>query len=601
MYRYPPSLLDIGRIFRQAADKIGGGSADLASAEAVLRGTIYDRAFRELAVSYQLYSLYVRPGEVTDPAAVVEAVAVATGTRHPGLEGKLKQRHNVIKVADNLEPREVKTLLAKPLAGVYAKPVEERFYPGHEAAAGLIGYTGDGIGLAGVEGAYDLFLQHGEFRSENLPEINLHGRQVIGRAKVDAVLTVDLALQKETERQLQEYLRAKQAGRGLALCLNVKTGAVLAWAGRPAFNPNYFWQMSEVTGAGIFQEGLDPSLYRDFLVRAAALTKNGELGDPLPPQTVAAFDYGLREDEVRAFGEMIGLAEASAPWQPVPAMAGAHDDQGKGESGKEPAAGVNALQLALAAASLVNGGWHFSPHVLAGIYSHEARELFTRSAVFDAAARRRIVSPAMGIRLRRDLFGGGSAETAQAVALDNALSMEGMIVHSASSARMTVAAERNGYVMQDLLLGVIPAKAPSLLVLLVAQRDELYPLLNSKSAADGAGIDVALARKMLPALLAVMQENAAAAPPAEKDPANYSQFLISRRIDYQDRPDAAGLAEGKMPEVTGLSLRKGLQRLNPYHLLVNIEGSGRITRQNPPAGAPLHGVNECTLTLEAKQ
>lgn len=597
LYRYPPSLLDIGRIFRQAADKILGASADLGSAEPVLRGTIYDRTFRELAVSYPLYSLYVRPAEVADPKAVVEAVASATGSRQASLEGRLKQAHNVIKVADNLEPGQVKDLLAKPLAGLHVKQVEERFYPGHETAASLIGYTGDNIGLAGVEGAYDMFLQHGEFRSESLPEIDFRGKQVMGRSRVDAVLTLDLALQKELERQLLEYLKAKQAGRGLAICLDVKTGAVRAWAGRPSFNPNYYWQMGDSAGTSIFQEELAPSLYRDFFVRAAALTKNGELGEPLLPETVAAVDYGLREDDIRKFGELIGMAEGPGSWLPLPEVAGVQDDQGQEKSGKTPAGGVNALQFARAAASLVNGGWYLTPHVLAGIYDHAGGAVFSRSAEFDTAARRRTVSPAMGIRLRRDLFGAEVAGTAQVIAAENASAQESMLIHSASSARMTVAAKGNGYVLQNLMLGVIPAKTPALLLLMVAQRDELYPLVKAADA--GAGMEAPFARKMLPALLAATAEQSTAGPAAVKDPANYSQFLISRRMDFQDRPVAAGAEEEKMPEVTGLSLRKGLQRLNPYHLLVNIEGTGRIIRQNPPAGTLLQGVGECNLTLDS--
>jgi cell division protein FtsI (penicillin-binding protein 3) len=398
------------------------------------------------------------------------------------------------------------------------------------------------------------------------------------------------------EGQLQEYLQAKQAERGLAICLDVKTGAVLAWAGRPSYNPNYYWQLADTTGAGIFQEALDPGLFRDFLVRAAALTKNGELGDPLPPDTVAAVDYGLRLDEVSAFGEVIGLNQAGS-WLPVPVAADVQDVSEQSDSG-QAAAGVNALQLARAAASLVNGGWYVAPHALAGVYAHEGQELYTRSADFDAANRRQVVSPSMGIRLRRDLFATQTG-AAQAVSPEKGQAPEKMIIHSASIARMDEAEVGNSYVMQDLLLGVIPAKAPALLLLMVAQRDKLYPLV--KSAASAPDAQVSLARKILPALLAAAQGKSATAPAAERDPANFTQFLISRRMDFQEQPGAPSAGIGKMPEVTGLSLRKGLQRLNPYHLLVNIEGSGRIIRQSPAAGSPLQGVDDCTLTLETKR
>ena len=600
LYRYPPSLLDISRIFRLAADKIFGESADLASAEPVLRGTIFDRSFRELAVSYPLYSLHIRPGEVADPTAVVESVASATGTSRANLEGQLKQPHNIIKVADNLSLDQVKEIMDTPLAGVYLKQVEERFYPAHEAAAGLIGYTGDGIGLAGVEGAYDMFLQPGEFRSESLPEIDFHGRPVIGRSTVDLVLTVDLALQKETERYLQEYLQEKQADRGLAICLDVKTGAVLAWAGRPSYNPNYYWQLADTTGSGIFQEVLDPSLYRDLQVRAAALMRNGELGDPLPPATIAAVDYGLGEEEISSLGKLIGLQDGLAPWQPVPETAAGKTEPGHDEKNKVPAAGVNALQLASAATSLVNSGWYVPPHVLAGVYAHEGQELFLRSAKFDGDARHRVVSPAMGIRLRRDLFGGMVTNGGKNSATEQIARQEespGMIIHSASSVR-EASSPAIGYVMQDLLLGVVPAKAPALLLLMVAQRDHLYPLVSAP--APGADKPPPLAEKILPALLAAARDQGSVKAPAQKDPANFTQFLISRRMDFHDPSGATKALEEKMPEVTGLSLRKGLQRLNPFHLLVHIEGTGRIVRQSPAPGTPLQGVDECTLTLDSK-
>lgn len=321
LYRYPPSLLVSSGIFRLAADKISGTSADPASADPVLRGTIFDRKFNELAVSYPLYSLFVRPREVVDPAAAARVLADITGSKGAVLEAQLKQAANILKIAENLEPEEVKELRAEPLAGVYLKPVESRFYPAHETAAGLLGYTGEGVGLAGIEGAYDLVLQQGAIRSDNLPEIDLRGTQVIGNAAMDLVLTIDLALQKEVEQQLLEYLQGKEADKGLALCLDVKTGAVLAWAGRPSYNPNYYWKLADSSGNDIFQASLAPGLYRDLLVRAAALTKSGDLGDPLPPATVAAIDHGLGPDEINAFAESLGMAHGAPAWLPMPALA----------------------------------------------------------------------------------------------------------------------------------------------------------------------------------------------------------------------------------------------------------------------------------------
>jgi cell division protein FtsI (penicillin-binding protein 3) len=173
------------------------------------------------------------------------------------------------------------------------------------------------------------------------------------------------------------------------------------------------------------------------------------------------------------------------------------------------------------------------------------------------------------------------------------------MIHSASSRRLVTGGEGGHYILQDLLFGVIPNKAPSILMLMVAQRDQLYPMTPVPGA--GKGQPRALAERILPALLSASQARVASAPPAQKDPANLKQFLISRNIDFQNPPSPASGREGVMPELKGLSLRKGLQLLNSYHLMVNVEGSGRIVGQNPPAGSPLQGVGECTLTLEGKK
>ena len=55
-----------------------------------------------------------------------------------------------------------------------------------------------------------------------------------------------------------------------------------------------------------------------------------------------------------------------------------------------------------------------------------------------------------------------------------------------------------------------------------------------------------------------------------------------------------------MPRLRGMSLRKGLQQLNPHAMRIQVSGSGRIIAQYPLPGTPLRGVNECILTLDAR-
>lgn len=53
-----------------------------------------------------------------------------------------------------------------------------------------------------------------------------------------------------------------------------------------------------------------------------------------------------------------------------------------------------------------------------------------------------------------------------------------------------------------------------------------------------------------------------------------------------------------MPDLTGLSLRKGLRLLQDVEVEVHVEGSGRIVSQSPKAGEVLKMGAKCRLTLK---
>lgn len=580
LYRFPPSLLDMNRIFRLAADKINRASADIASAEPVLRGTVYDQNYNELAVSYLLYSVYVRPGEIKNREEVIRALTEATGLEPDSIGSLLAQEKNQIKIGDSLEREDVAALRQDMLPGVYVKPMEERFYPAHESSAMLVGYMSDGMGLAGVEGAFDMLLQHGEFQAASFPEIDFQGRQVLGRDTVDIVLTIDPVLQQVMESHLQAYLDQDGSSGGQAVLLDARTGAILAWAGLPSFNPNYYWQAPAKT-TGPISGNIAPGLYRNLQIRASAIRKNGEAGPTLLPETIAAPDYGLRDSETQWFVELAG------PDIYRDFFDGRGDGQVRDTGEQKDTSTLDILQLARISAVLVNGGRQIRPHILVSVYDHELQRQFERSGSPEGDGHQRIVSPAMGIRLKRELL------TPSKAGPDN------LLYHVASSVRMIKADRKNRFVMQKLLLGAIPAQSPSLVLAVVTQRDALYPgATKSRSGADErlAG----LAQKVLPLLLHREDKQMLASMPREKKSSNYNQFLISRRMEFREQNAERVAMDMVMPKLAGLSLRKGLQRLNDYPLMVRIEGSGHIVSQSPSPGEKLHGVGECILKLDSK-
>jgi cell division protein FtsI (penicillin-binding protein 3) len=470
------------------------------------------------------------------------------------------------------------------LAGVYIKSLEERFYPEHETAGGLIGYAEEGIGLAGIEAAFDTVLQHGEFRSVALPEVDFQGFNVKGNSRLDLVLTLDLEIQKTVDEQLRHYLKVSGAAKGLALLMDARTGAVIARSGQPSFNPNYFWQATDITHADMFSEVIDDKLYRRLLISGAAVYRSGEQSSKLLPAPVAAVDYGLRERELREYGQLIGLYE-DMQGRLTP---GNKMDPGENEavqSGDEHK-NVNGLQLITAVASMVNGGWRTTPFILDSVFDGAQKSFYTRSKEFDAKRRRRILSPSMGIMLRRNL------------GRENQVPGKDFFLYTDSVARIVKQGEMGRYIMQDMVIGAMPAKFPEMIMLMVAQRDHLNPLPKGLKKSSVKLVD--LGRKLMPLVYASATQKVQRDYPVGLNSANYNQFLISHRIDFQGGSHATGKKGPVMPTVKGLSLRKGLQRLNGYNLQVRVEGSGRIIAQQPVPGKPLYGDGECVLFLESK-
>jgi cell division protein FtsI (penicillin-binding protein 3) len=166
LYRCPPSLQVIGRIIQSAVSKILFYSAGQSPAETVLRGTIYDRSFNELAVSYRLFSLYVHPAELIDLRETATILAPILDQNPEDIESLLAGSQRSLELADGLDEQQAERVNALQLPGVFCRESEVRFYPAHTAASHVLGFMGDSIGLAGVEGRYHAVLAPGVFRAD---------------------------------------------------------------------------------------------------------------------------------------------------------------------------------------------------------------------------------------------------------------------------------------------------------------------------------------------------------------------------------------------------------------------------------------------------
>src|SRR5205823_10025181 len=122
--------------------------------------------------------------------------------------------------------------------------------------AQVLGFANiDNQGLEGLERRYDAQLA-GE-RGHLIVERDALGRAVFPKGLnylgpspgKDLILTIDEMLQYATEQELDQVVTRTRAEGGMAIILEPKTGAVLALAVRPTFDPN--------------SPGADPSVWRN--------------------------------------------------------------------------------------------------------------------------------------------------------------------------------------------------------------------------------------------------------------------------------------------------------------------------------------------------
>lgn len=561
-------------------DKNAWFSAGESFAEPVLRGTIYDRSLKELAVSYHLFSLFVHPAEIKDRKEAAALLGQVLEESPDILEVQLKSRQRVIELADDLDKEQAEAVNKADLPGVYCKSEEVRFYPAHTAASHVLGFVGEGIGLAGVEGRYDTLLQPGAFRKEDVQEIDLSDQPILGRKATDVVLTLDIDIQKQLEKRFRSYLDQQGAVKGMGVLLEPLTGKVLAVMNYPSFNPNYFWQADDQVRLNrVYRHDFHKALIEPIIAKAAAIAREGLTIKKMLPPTVAAPRYGVDEQTLQQFETRLGLEKhVLDQWG-----TNTKDQQLEKESAGSPAEDtLTGAQMSVALASLVNGGWRIAPYILEGIYDHGTKREYVRDQEF--TEREHILDPASGVIVRRELFRNQNPKKGE---------MEGVVDFTTSHVALNVNNGLSQYLMQEFYMGLLPVKMPRYMLVMAVEKDTLLPSPGNKKKEKLANIGKDV-------LSQLMNKPHVERPPypQQKNPENFHQFFISKRLDFQEPVETAVAATVHMPELIGLSLRKGLQRINTQNIRVRISGTGKIVAQDPAPGEPLASVDECSLTLQ---
>ncbi len=210
------------------------------------RGTVYDRNLREMAVTVDVASIAARPSEIKNLQSTSKALAKALNTDYRKIKQGLKSKSPFVWIKRQASPKETEAVSALELDGIEFVPERNRFYPNKTLASQALGFTGlDGYGLEGIEFAYDRYLRGSDnnftvfkdalgkvFDEKQKNDGNTDGHNII--------LTIDGTIQYIAEDALSEGVKEYSARSGMAIVMEPQTGAILAMAQVPFFNPNAY-------------------------------------------------------------------------------------------------------------------------------------------------------------------------------------------------------------------------------------------------------------------------------------------------------------------------------------------------------------------------
>jgi cell division protein FtsI (penicillin-binding protein 3) len=209
------------------------------------RGTVTDRHGKVLAMNMEVPSIFGVPTSLDSPASAARSLSPLLHIRRDEIEKKLRQDKHFVWLARKIEPEQGHRLERLSIDGIGVVMEGRRFYPKGPLLAHVLGFVGmDGLGLEGLEHRYEAQL-HGEKRVTILQRDAL-GRTVFPKGLREQVpaaghaltLTIDEVIQYIAEKELEDAVNNARAKAGMIIVMEPQTGAILAMAVSPRFDPN---------------------------------------------------------------------------------------------------------------------------------------------------------------------------------------------------------------------------------------------------------------------------------------------------------------------------------------------------------------------------
>lgn len=624
------------------------------------RGEIFDTKGRVLATNKDVPSLSANPSKVKDPEALAAWLAPRLGEDAASLESKLvrKDKHGNLMQFVWLKRRMTSEEFTR-LGDIGEAPNRNaltlehepmRSYPEGELAAHIIGFANrENVGSEGLESRFNTYLQSkaGRRVSRTDRQQNMMGFRTLEfeppSGGDDVYLTIDSSIQFSLEKELDRAIADNNASRAMGIILDPKTGAVLAMATRPAFDPNdYNKTPPERRRNGAIIDMFEPGSAFKIVTAAAALELGlVEPGDPIDcmggrfnpyghsirdthPMNVVPFStcfaassniamikvaaligperfeswihrFGFAESTRLGLpGEEKGLLSPRARWSRL--------TMGSLPMGQEIS--VTLTQLARGFSVIANGGVRVEPYLVDEVRSKEGALRWKH----ESKTPERIISEPTAATMRELCY---EVITNKDGTGSYAAIPEYRVGGKTGTAQIAMPGGGGYYADRytAVFAGFAPVNDPRVTCVIVVQepmqrmhfggyvcgpvfqrvvREALIKLNVPPDPMDPALIPKRLAPK--PEVVERVQL-AAFEPTEEGMRFDGLELLKIGKDDTYTGP--------RLPSFVGMSKREAKELAVSLGIAWDPQGAGRVVNQDPPAGTPLHEVRQCTLMFAA--
>ena len=539
----------------------------------LLRGTIFDRNERALAMSVNVKTLYADATEITDVSSTVKDISKTIKLDAAAVTKQLNEAKEagkryvpIVKKLDEVTVQKLNKALQLPnvkkadlpnYVGLHWRDEQKRSYPNGTLAANIIGFSNtDDEGQAGIERSQDEILRGADVRK-------IQDRDRLGRVydetitdrepPKDIVLTISNSIQYKTEQALAEGVRNAQAKSGMAIVIDQKTGDILALANYPTFDPA---DMSTAKPESMIDRAIQtvysPGSVFKLVTYSSALEKNLISPDGMVDagngsievaghkfsdhhtgvmsyaealahsSNVCAIKTGMRVGKTDFFSMVQRMGFGSKTGIELPAETAGIVRSPERWNGDSLASmsigyeiGVTALQMASAFATIANDGVKFQPHIIKEIRQQDDTVI---SAANPQGARVVSAETARGLRkMLRQVVLTGTGRRAQL----NGYTCAGKTGTAWKFDPKTKRVEASKYVSS--FIGFAPYEAPAVTIAVVMDEPQV-------GARDGGMVSAPVFKQIAEAILPELNVN--------PDGAVQPDSLTAENV--QETPDAPG-------------------------------------------------------------